>query len=143
MKYNPFRVSIKPGNGWEFKIYMPEIKIDNNNKIIHRTVTGDLYTERSLKLVHELAFVVSNHKGYNVLLDMRETVTQPEMLDLMEIASTCTKLRSDFDSKIAILIPNTEERVKFAKLFKACMVAQGFDFTQFFKFENAMDWLSE
>ncbi len=120
-----------------------DIKIDNESKIIQKTVTGDLYTERSLKLVRELALFISTHRGYNVLLDMRETDTQPEMLDLMEIASTCTMLRSDFDSKIAILIPNTEERVKFAQLFKACMTAQGFDFNQFFEYTPAREWLTE
>lgn len=119
------------------------IKIDTDKKIIFRTVTGDLYTERSLKLVREIAMVANSHKGYNVLMDMRETETKPEMIDLMMIASACAKLRSDFDTKIAFLIPNTEERVRFAQLFKACMEAQGYRFRQFFDRETAMKWLSE
>jgi hypothetical protein len=76
-------------------------------------------------------------------MDMRETGTKPEMLDLMGIASACAKLRSDPDTKIAFLIPNTEERVRFAQLFKACMEAQGFRFRQFFDRDTAMKWLSE
>ena len=119
-----------------------EISIDQEKKIIQRTVTGDLLTERSLKLVHELALHVSTHKDYNVLMDMRETETRPEMLDLMQIASACAKLKSDFESKIAFLIPNTAERVRFAQLFKSCMVAQGFEFEQFFDYEAAIKWLS-
>ncbi len=118
-----------------------DIKIDNEKKIIQRTVTGDLYTGRSLKLVRELAMSVNTHKGYNVLMDMRETETKPDMLDLMQIASACTKLRSNFDSKIAFLIPDTEERIRFAQLFKACMGAQGFEFRQFFDREAALEWL--
>ncbi len=119
-----------------------DIKIDDDNKIIHRTVVGGLYTERSLKLVRELAWSVSTHKSYNILMDMRETETKPEMLDLMQIASTCATLRSNFDNKIAFLIPNSEERVRFAQLFKSCMEAQGFRFKQFFDYDAAIEWLT-
>jgi hypothetical protein len=118
-------------------------RIDKDKKIIERSVAGDLYTERSLKLVRELAVAVNSHKDYNVLMDMRETETKPEMLDLMQIASVCARLRSDFDRKIAFLIPKTEERMRFAQLFKACMEAQGFEFRQFFDRAKAMAWLSE
>jgi hypothetical protein len=119
------------------------LEIDKDRKIIQRTATGDLYTERSLELVRELAMSLNTHRGYNVLMDMRETGTKPEMLDLMGIASACAKLRSDPDTKIAFLIPNTEERVQFAQLFKACMEAQGFRFRQFFDRDAAMKWLTE
>lgn len=76
-------------------------------------------------------------------MDMRETESYPEMLDLMQIASACAKLRPDPDTKVAFLIPNTEARVRFAKLFKACMEAQGFEFRQFFDRGSASAWLTE
>ena len=119
------------------------IRIDQDKKIIERAVTGVLFTERSLKLVRELAITVNTHKGYNVLMDMRETESKPEMLDLMQIASECVKLRSDFKHKIAFLIPNTEERIRFSQLFKACMEAQGFVFRPFFDRDAAVAWLAE
>jgi len=120
-----------------------DIKIDNDNMIIEKTVSGELYTERSLELVRELALGLNTHKGYHVLMDMRDTVTQPEMLDLMSIASTCAKLSPGFNPKIAFLIPDTEERGRFAQLFKACMETQGLEFQQFFDRETAMEWLTE
>lgn len=120
----------------------PMLDIDEDRKIILRTVTGDLFTERSLDLVRELAMIVDAHRGYNVLLDMRETATKPEMLDLMMISSECAKLRSNFDAKVVILIPNTEERIRFARLFKTCMEAQGFRFRQFFDRDSALKWLT-
>jgi hypothetical protein len=120
-----------------------DITIDKDNKIIHRTETGEMVTERSLTWVRELALTIKLHEGYNILMDLRETETQPEMLDLMAIASECARLKSDFNSKIAFLIPNTEARVKFANLFKACMEAQGFQFKQFFDHAAAMAWLTE
>lgn len=124
-------------------IVTEEIKIDHDKKIIGKTVIGDLYTERSLKLVRELAVSANIHKGYNILMDMIETETQPEMLDLMEIASECAKLGFDFNNKIDFLIPNMEERVRFAQLFKSCMETQGFKFMQFFEYDTAMKWLSD
>ena len=128
---------------WGERLMAMAINIDNDHKIIHRKVAGDLYTERSLQLVRELGMAVNSHKGFNVLMDMRETETKPEMLDLMQIASACVQLGSDFDSKIAFLIPNTEERIRFAQLFKACMEAQGFEFRPFFDYDAAMEWLSK
>jgi hypothetical protein len=122
---------------------MPDTKVDDTKKILERTVSGELYTERSLKLIQELALCVDTHKGYNVLMDMRETESKPEMLDLMQISSTCAKLRSDFNSKIAFLIPDNEERIRFAQLFKACMEAQGFRFRQFFERDAALEWLTK
>lgn len=120
-----------------------DITIDKDKKIIHRTETGEMFTERSIAWVRELALTLKFHADYNILMDLRETETQPEMLDLMAIASECANLKSDFNSKIAFLIPNTEARVRFAKLFKACMEAQGFQFKQFFDHAAAMAWLTE
>lgn len=118
------------------------IRIDTEKTIIERTVSGDLSTERSLRLVREIALSLDTHKGYNVLMDMRATETEPELLDLMEIASTCAKLKTPFDTKIAFLIPDTEERIRFAQLFKACMEAQGLCFQPFFDRQAAEAWLT-
>jgi len=119
------------------------ITIDDDKKIIHKTETGVMHTERSLAWVRELSLALKFHPGYHILMDLRDTETRPEMLDLMAIASECATLRSGFNNKIALLIPNTEERVKFATLFKACMEAQGFRFDQFFDHTTAMEWLTE
>jgi len=136
--------SRKPGHGSALEVPMTtDTKIDKDNRVIHKTETGEMFTERSITWVRELSLALKFHEGYNILMDLRETETRPEMLDLMAIASECAKLKSDFNSKIAFLIPNTEERVKFAKLFKACMEAQGFRFKQFFDHGTAMDWLTK
>jgi len=119
------------------------IKIDKDKKIIQRTVAGGLYTDRAIELVQELSMAANLHRGYNILLDLRDTVTVPEMYDLMAITSACSRLRNNFNNKIAFLIPNTEERVRFAKLFRACMEAQSFQLKHFFDRKTAMEWLSE
>ena len=119
----------------------PDIKIYEDQKIIQRTVTGELHTKRSLRLVQELSVAIKLNKGYHILIDLRDTVTRPETLDLMEIATACSRYRHDFEGKIAFLIPDTDERNKAAKLFRTCMEAQGFVFKQFFDHEAALEWL--
>ena len=118
-------------------------KIDKDKKIIQGTESNLLDTDQCIKLAQELSLAADHHKGYNILMDFRETVTGPEMHDLMAITSACSKLKNDFDNKIAFLIPNTEERVQYAKLFRACMEIQSFRLKHFFDQETAMKWLSE
>ena len=119
-----------------------DIEIYEDPKIIKRTVTGELHSARSLLLVRELAVALKLNQGYDILLDLRDTVTRPETQDLMQIATECALYRSDFNGKIALLIPDTEERHRAAKLFKTCMEAQGFEFKQFFNGQAAVAWLS-
>jgi hypothetical protein len=121
----------------------PDIKIYEDQKIIQRIVTGELSTARSLKLVQELAVAVKLNKGYGILIDLRDTSTRPEMMDLIEIANECSRHKYDFESKIAFLIPDTEQRKLVAKTFKICMEAEGFEFKQFLEYDSAMEWLSD
>lgn len=119
------------------------IKIDKDNKIIQGTESDLSNTDRCIKLAQELSLAANRHKGFNILMDLRKTVTGPEMHDLMAITSACSRLRNGFDNKIAFLIPNTEERVQYAKLFRSCMKIQGFRLKHFFDRETAMEWFSE
>lgn len=119
-----------------------DIKIFEDRKIIQRTVTGELHTERSIKLVRELAVAVKLNRGYSILMDLRDTVTRPDMLYLMDIATECSRHKYDFESKIAFLIPDTEDRSRVAELFKTCMEAQGFEFNQFTCIDDALAWLT-
>ena len=119
-----------------------EINVDNENKTIQRILTGEIDTNQALSLVREISNSVKIHEGYNILVDMRDTTYQPEMMDLLEIAAECSKLLIDFSRKIAFLIPNTEQRKLVAKIFRTCMEAEGFEFKQFFDYEAATEWLS-
>ena len=117
------------------------IKIYEDQKIIQRTVSGELSTARSFKLVQEIAVAVELNRGYGILIDLRDTSTRPEMMDLIEIANECSRHKYDFEGKIAFLIPNTEQRQLVAKAFRICMEAEGFEFKQFFDYEAATEWL--
>ncbi len=119
----------------------PKIRIHEDKKVIHRIVTGELYTARSIKLVRELAVAVKLNRGYGILMDLHDTVTRPETLDLLEIATECYRNKYDFKGGIAFIIPDTEERHRAAKIFKHLMEAKGFKFRQFSDFDAAMHWL--
>ncbi len=119
-----------------------EIDIDKDKKIVLRTVTGDIDTAQALKLVKDVAIAVNHNPGYNILVDIRDTTFYPEMLDLLDIATECSRQLIGFRRKIAFLIPDTEQRRLVAKIFRTCMEAEGFDFKQFFDYDAAMEWLS-
>jgi hypothetical protein len=119
-----------------------KIKIDNSQKIIKRAVTGVLHTDRAIKLVRELSLAAELQNDYDILMDLRESVTAPEMTDLMAIMSAWSRLAGGFDNKIAVIFPKNEEHTRFAQLFRACMEAQGFDFRQLFDYDTAIEWLT-
>ncbi len=119
------------------------IKIYRIGDFIRFTETGTLDVPRSVLIVHELSIAANHHQDHNILLDLRETDTDIDMMGVMDIAAEFGKYREVFQNKIAVLIPDSEQRIEFAKQVKACMDLQGFQFDQFFDFEAAMDWLAD
>jgi hypothetical protein len=119
-----------------------KIKIDNDQKIIKRAVSGVLHTDRAIKLVRELSMAVELQKDYGILMDLRESVTAPEMTDWMAIMSAWARLADGFDNKIAFIFSKDEEHTRFAQLLKTCMEAQGFNFRQLIDYDTAIEWLT-
>ena len=106
------------------------------------TESGELDLDQSIKIVRELANAANFHKDCNIMLDLRETHLQASMGDLIEISMEFATYHKVFRNKIAVLIPDTEERLQLANRLKTCMDMQGFEFEQFTDFEAAIDWLS-
>ena len=128
---------------WLLSEPMTQIKVDKDQKIIHKKVSGVLYTGRSIELVRGLSMAAELYNGYDILMDIRETKTAPEMTDFMAIMSAWSRLAANFDNKIAIVTSKIEQHSRYAQIFKAFMKAQGFRIQQFFEREAAMEWLSE
>ena len=118
------------------------IKIYKLRDFVRFTETGTLDVTRSVTIVHELSITANHHQDHDILLDLRETDADIDMKGVMDIAAEFGKHRDAFQNKIAVLIPNNEERIALSKQIKACMDLQGFQFNQFFDFEDAMDWLA-
>ncbi|MDJ0887908.1 MAG: hypothetical protein QNI89_11435 [Desulfobacterales bacterium] len=120
-----------------------KIKVYKIGDFIRYTETGDLDVNRSLLIVNALSIAAKHHLDHHILLDLRETDAKIDISDVMAIAAEFGKHRDAFQNKIAVLIPNTEQRLELAKQVKACMELQSFRFNQFIDFEKAMEWLSE
>lgn len=119
------------------------VKIYRVGDIIRMTQSGELDLERSLKIVRDLATEANYHKDHNVILDLRETSVNASMADIIEISMEFASYHQVFQNKIAVIIPDNEERLIVAKRFKTCMDMQGFQFEQFTDFELAIEWLSD
>ncbi len=118
------------------------VKIYRLGDIIRMTQSGELDLERSLKIVRDLAAEANFHKDHNVILDLRETSVNTSMADIIEISMAFASYHQVFKNKIAVIIPDNEERLIIAKRFKTCMDMQGFQFEQFNDFEPAIEWLA-
>ena len=120
-----------------------EINIDSDNKIIQSKLTGEINTDQAINLINNLSLAVKLNQGYDILVDNYKTTFEPEMVDLFEIASECSKQLIGFNRKIVLLIPRTEYRKHVADLFRSCMKIKGFNVNQFFDCDAAMEWLTE
>jgi len=94
-------------------------------------------------MIRELSTATKMQKEYDILMDLRGSVTAPEMTDLMAIMSAWSRLANDFDKKIAVILSKEEERTRFSKTFKTCMKVQGFKFRQLSDYDTAIAWLTE
>ena len=94
-------------------------------------------------MIRELSFATKMQKDYDILMDLRESVTAPEMTDLMAIMSAWSRLANEFNNKIAVIISKDEEHTRFTQTFKTCMKIQGFEFRQLSDYDTAVAWLTE
>ena len=119
------------------------IKVYRVGDIIRMTESGELDLDRSIDIVRQLATEANYHQDHNVILDLRETSVNVSMGDIIQISMEFASYHQVFKNKIAVIIPDTEERLKIATRFKTCMDMQGFQFEQFTDFEAAIEWLSD
>ena len=118
-------------------------EIQRDKRLIRLTGTGELNADRAIALIDKISLTARLNPDYDILVDIQGTTLQPDMADLLDIASVSSKRLTDFKHKIAFLIPDMKERQKIAKLYKSYMELQGFEFRQFVKCDDAIDWLSK
>jgi hypothetical protein len=61
----------------------------------------------------------------------------------MHVAAEFAYHFKSFQNKIAVIIPDTAERMAKAEFMRTCMHLQGFQWEFFMAYEDAIDWLSE
>jgi hypothetical protein len=119
-----------------------DLETHENERIVQLTVTGELNADRALAIIDKISLTVKLYPDYNILVDIQNITYQPDMAELLEVASECSKRLTDFKHKIAYLIPDKTGRKEVAKLFKTCMELQSFEVRQFVKYDDALKWLS-
>jgi hypothetical protein len=119
------------------------IKVYQTRDFIRKTARGTIDLERSLKVARELAATTNSFKGRSILLDLRDTEVDADSTDALHVAAEFTNLFGSFKNKIAVIIPDTTERMAKAEFMRTCMQLEGFQWEFFMAYEDAIDWLSD
>ena len=119
------------------------IKVYQTKDFIRKTTKGTIDLERSLDEVRQLALAANHFKGHSILLDLRETVVDGDRADTMKVAAAFAQHFRSFRNKIAVIVPDTEDRMAKAEFMRTCMHLQGFQWEFFMAYEDAIDWLSD
>ena len=61
-----------------------EINIDHDQKLVIRSLSGEIDPKQVLLLINELALSVEQYQSHHILVDIRDTTFEPEMGDLLE-----------------------------------------------------------
>jgi hypothetical protein len=119
------------------------IKFYKDQDYIQKTETGEIDCDRAINTIYELSAAAQFHKDYSILMDVRDATSQlSSMGDLLKLSTEFAEYKNVFTNKIAMLLPDIQERVDRANRFKACMVVNGFKFEYFTDYDAAIGWLS-
>ena len=122
---------------------MPEgYRVYKSGDFIRKTAEGQLDLQKSLDLVKELVTVSGFHREHDLLVDLRQTEPLQNFVELLKVAIEFAKYQDAFHNKIAVIIPNTPERIERANFFMESLGEMKFSINYFTDFEDAIDWLS-
>jgi hypothetical protein len=121
-----------------------ETKIYHIKDIIRHNESGNLDYDKSLAIINTIAGTAAYHQDHNILIDFRETTIEGQDWDsVLELSMHMARHKNIFNNKIANVVPEDEERLRVAKLFRACLDLHGFQYQIFTNFEEAVEWLSD
>jgi hypothetical protein len=110
---------------------------------IATTQHGELDLEKSERVVEDLAAAASYHRDHNVLLDLRETDSRLDFMDLLNLSTRFVQYKDIFQNKMAVVIPNLKERIEKAEFFAAGLGLVGCEMKHFTDYETAVRWMSK
>ena len=93
--------------------------------------------------ISELAKAANYYRGHNILMDLRDTEMVADRGDVLQVAASFAHHFKSFRHKIAVIIPDTAERMAKAEFMRTCMHLKGFQWEFFMAYEDAIDWLSD
>jgi hypothetical protein len=74
---------------------------------------------------------------------LRHTEPLDSFADILAVAVEFARYQNMFRNKIAVLIPDTKERIERADFFKAGLGTVSFEMEHFTVFEEAIEWFSQ
>ncbi len=119
------------------------LKVYRTAEFIKQSANGKVDLERSLLTVRQLAAAAEFHRDHNILLDLRDAVLDDDHSEVIRVAAEFAVYHQSFRNKIAVLVPDTAERIARAAFMKSCMDLKGFQWEFFLSYEEAIDWFSE
>ena len=120
-----------------------EYTVYNVKDFIRKTPSGELDIDKSLRMVREIVATAGFHHDHNILVDLRKTVPLSNFGDILAVATEFAKYQGIFQDKLAVIIPDTPERLEKAKFFMAALGETSFKIEYFTDFEKAIEWFSE
>jgi hypothetical protein len=99
--------------------------------------------EGAVLLIRKLAAAAGHHREHNVMIDLRNTEGGLSLMELLNLSLELVQYQSEFRNKMAVVIPDRDDRRENAEFFKAGLDIIGFQFEYFTDYERAVAWLSE
>lgn len=116
-----------------------DIRIIRAHEFIQATPEGKLELAKSQALLMEIALASAPSKGYDVILDTRNTESHMDVADLWTLAAELHRYREAFSRRTAVLV--SPEQSDYAGFFAVCARERGFEVSAFTHLADAMEWL--
>lgn len=94
-------------------------------------------------LIRDLAEAADHHRDHDVLIDLRDTQGSLSFLELLNLSMNLVQYQSVFTNKLAVVIPDNEDRKEKMEFFKSGLDLVGIQFGYFTDYERAVAWMSE
>ena len=98
---------------------------------------------QAVRDIRKLAEAAGHYRDHHVLVDLRDTEGSLSFMELLNLSLELVQYQSVFRNKLAVVIPDREDRKEKIEFFKAGLDLVGFQFEHFTDYERAVAWLSE
>ena len=121
-----------------------KFQINKERNIIKSVVTGTFERKELELFLSKLRDITTQHKGYKLLVDLRDTdldMQQMDMYRIMDIVTTLADIKEQLDGQIAHVIPNVANRVGHAEDIGSVASIRGLNYKVFTDMKQALKWL--
>ena len=121
-----------------------KFQINKERNIIKSVVTGTFERKELELFLSKLRDITTQHKGYKLLVDLRDTALDNKQMDMyriMDIVTTLVDIKDQLDGQIAHVIPNVANRLEHAEDIGSVASIRGINYKVFTDMQQALKWL--